>query len=176
MSSTDGTLQDAFDKLASGDLEALEAVWAGWSMALHNYAFALTGSQDEADDVLGEVMARLARHRRKLRGVRSPKAYLFTMARNVAMSRARRIGRQAGEGIEDCAGRMTETDEAVVVREAVLNLPREQREAVVLHIWGGLTFAEVGRVTGTSPNTAAGRYRYALHKLRQTLGGEDNAG
>ena len=38
-----------------------------------------------------------------------------------------------------------------------------------LKIDGGLTFAEIGAVTGISPNTAASRYRYALEKLRILL-------
>jgi RNA polymerase sigma-70 factor (ECF subfamily) len=52
---------------------------------------------------------------------------------------------------------------------AVADLPPEQREVVALKIDGGLTFAEIGRVMGTSLDTAASRYRYALTKLRQTL-------
>jgi RNA polymerase sigma-70 factor (ECF subfamily) len=58
------------------------------------------------------------------------------------------------------------------VREAVLALPPEQREVVVLHIWGALTLAEIGALTRVSPNTAASRYRYALAKLRESLGDE----
>jgi DNA-directed RNA polymerase specialized sigma24 family protein len=49
---------------------------------------------------------------------------------------------------------------------AVASLPGEQREVIALKIDGGLTFAEIAAVTGTSPNTAASRYRYALEKLR----------
>ena len=38
-----------------------------------------------------------------------------------------------------------------------------------MKIDGQLTFAEIGRVLGVSPNTAASRYRYALEKLRAML-------
>jgi RNA polymerase sigma-70 factor (ECF subfamily) len=58
----------------------------------------------------------------------------------------------------------------VDVLSAVMALPNEQREAVVLHIWGGLTFREIGRLTGTRTATATSRYRYGLGKLRQALG------
>jgi RNA polymerase sigma-70 factor (ECF subfamily) len=57
----------------------------------------------------------------------------------------------------------------VAVRQAVMALPREQREVVVLHVWGGLTFEEVGRATGVAANTAASRYRYGLEKLRKAM-------
>jgi RNA polymerase sigma-70 factor (ECF subfamily) len=48
-------------------------------------------------------------------------------------------------------------------------LPEDQREVTILHIWGGLTFAQVAEVLGINSNTAAARYRYALAKLRDTL-------
>jgi RNA polymerase sigma-70 factor (ECF subfamily) len=50
-------------------------------------------------------------------------------------------------------------------------LPREQREVVALKIDGELTFAQISQATGLSINTVASRYRYALEKLRASLGG-----
>src|SRR5258708_1190051 len=46
-------------------------------------------------------------------------------------------------------------------------LAGEQREVVVMKIWGGLTFEEAAAVIGISPNTAASRYRYGLTKLKE---------
>lgn len=50
-------------------------------------------------------------------------------------------------------------------------LPREQREVIVLKIWHRHTFEEIGELLGISPNTASGRYRYGLIRLRAALGG-----
>jgi len=55
------------------------------------------------------------------------------------------------------------------VQEAISALPEEQREVVVLKIWGGLSFSAIGQVMGTSPHTAASRYRYALKTLQAQL-------
>jgi DNA-directed RNA polymerase specialized sigma24 family protein len=52
-------------------------------------------------------------------------------------------------------------------------LPAEQREVIVLKIWHEHTFEEIGGLLEVSPNTAAGRYRYGLQKLRACLNGED---
>ena len=52
---------------------------------------------------------------------------------------------------------------------AVAGLPPAQREVLALKVDGGLTFAEIAAVIGTSINTAASRYRYALEKLRTTI-------
>ncbi len=55
------------------------------------------------------------------------------------------------------------------VEEALARLPGAQREVVTLHLWGGLTFAEIGEVLDCNANTVASRYRYALTALRDLL-------
>ena len=51
-------------------------------------------------------------------------------------------------------------------------LPAEQREVIVLKIWNQHTFEEIGQLLEISPNTAAGRYRYGIQKLRDCLKGD----
>ena len=55
------------------------------------------------------------------------------------------------------------------LRHALWELPEDQREVTILHIWGELTFAQIAEVLSISLNTAASRYRYALAKLREAL-------
>jgi RNA polymerase sigma-70 factor (ECF subfamily) len=55
------------------------------------------------------------------------------------------------------------------LQTALSGLPDEQREVVVLKLWGELTFDQIGRSLDISPNTAASRYRYALEALRRSL-------
>jgi RNA polymerase sigma-70 factor (ECF subfamily) len=55
------------------------------------------------------------------------------------------------------------------VQQALERLPAEQREVVVLKIWGELTFAQIAETLEISPNTAASRYRLALGALRKEV-------
>jgi len=48
-------------------------------------------------------------------------------------------------------------------------LPDEQREVIVLRVWGQMTFEEAATALEISPNTAASRYRYGLAKLKERL-------
>jgi RNA polymerase sigma-70 factor (ECF subfamily) len=57
--------------------------------------------------------------------------------------------------------------------QCLSELPPDQREVIVLKIWHQYTFDEIGRLLDISPNTAAGRYRYGLQKLRTCLKGEN---
>jgi RNA polymerase sigma-70 factor (ECF subfamily) len=55
---------------------------------------------------------------------------------------------------------------------AMVELPDEQREIIVLHVQGKLPFREIARLREISINTAMSRYRYGLDKLRSILNGE----
>ena len=58
---------------------------------------------------------------------------------------------------------------AAQLESALRELPAEQREVLVLRVWGELTFAEIAVSLAILPNTAASRYRYALASLKKTL-------
>ena len=51
-------------------------------------------------------------------------------------------------------------------------LPFEQREVVMLHLHGSMTFAAIARARQISANTAKSRYRYGIDRLRSLLNGE----
>jgi RNA polymerase sigma-70 factor, ECF subfamily len=144
------------------------------------FAFLLNFTRDEADtrDLLQEIFAKLAREPKLLDGVREERAFLIRLAHNAAIDLIRRRGTRertkenfAAETISIFAP-ANDPDEKVF-REDLTNalgeLPEEQRTAVHLKLWEGLTFEEIATVLEISPNTAASRYRYGLDKLRGRL-------
>jgi RNA polymerase sigma-70 factor (ECF subfamily) len=64
-----------------------------------------------------------------------------------------------------------ESPEERAAMRGLAALPQNQREVIVLKIWHKHTFEEIGELLEVSPNTAAGRYRYGLQKLRLFLNG-----
>jgi RNA polymerase sigma-70 factor (ECF subfamily) len=60
-------------------------------------------------------------------------------------------------------------EDSLTLQAALLQLPREQREVIVMHVWGQMSFEDVSLVIGVSPNTAASRYRYGLSRLRTLM-------
>jgi RNA polymerase sigma-70 factor (ECF subfamily) len=138
-----------------------------------------TRSLADAEDVLQEAFVRFWRHQRKLGG--EPMALVVTSIRRAAVDLARRDSRRSNregqlendrDGDENAPlfNSMVEGDDRRrAIEAALLRLPGEQREVLVLKIWGELTFAEIAAQLGLSPNTVASRYRYALTALRQEL-------
>jgi len=109
--------------------------------------------------------------------VANPRSYLYGAVRNAALnvSRGERRRAEAWRRARDAGGfaiftePASEPDEARAISAAVAELDEPEREAVIMKVWGGLTFDEIGAATGTSPNTVASRYRAALGRLREKL-------
>jgi RNA polymerase sigma-70 factor, ECF subfamily len=140
-----------------------------------------TRSLADAEDVVQEAFVRFWRHQRELGG--EPLALLVTSVRRAAFDLARRESRRAVReeraegGIEDNAP-LFETclehdDRRAAIELALRRLPPEQRDVLVLKIWGELTFEQVAAQLEIPPNTAASRYRYALTTLRRELTAAD---
>ena len=59
---------------------------------------------------------------------------------------------------------------------ALDQLPFEQREVLMLHMYAGLPLRAIARTNGHSANTVMSRYRYGMGKLRSLLNGEHDHG
>ena len=170
------------ESLAAGDPEAFAALYDRLALRLLGAARTMTGSSSDAEDVVQDLFVELARGRARLAAVADLEAYLFTMLRNAIRRRGRRTALDRRAMLAITAGRRDPSSFTTPAAElpddalaaAVAALPEAQREVVALKIDAGLTFAEIAAVTGTSLNTAASRYRYALEKLRAVLACEEN--
>jgi RNA polymerase sigma factor (sigma-70 family) len=125
------------------------------------------------EDVVQEAFVRLASQSSLPDNV---VAWLHRVVRNAAVSASRsERRRQHHEGV--AAARRpawfvpyegTSLD-AHTAAAALEGLPIDARETVVAHLWGGLTFEQIGELTGVSSSTAHRRYLQALTALRERL-------
>jgi RNA polymerase sigma factor (sigma-70 family) len=103
---------------------------------------------------------------------RQPEHYCLRAFRNRALNYRRGLWRRLLRELESARWFEREPRESDLERAAMRSLaelPTPQREAIVLKIWHGHTFDEIGRLLELSPNTVAGRYRYGMEKLRSVL-------
>ena len=152
--------------------------WRAWfaenGARLRLIARQWTRSEADADDVLQEAFVRFWKHQRHLPG--NPNALVVTSIRRAALDLARRSDRRAlrekvvGEDMDTVGWFEPEADPRLAaLAESLKLLPAEQREVVVLKVWGDLTFDEIGEQLTISPNTAASRWRYAMEALRRNI-------
>jgi RNA polymerase sigma-70 factor (ECF subfamily) len=136
------------------------------------YGRALGLSHGEAEDVLQETFVALMA---RAQAPELPEHYCVRTFRNRAMNYRRGLWRRLTRELESRRWFERSPGESAAERAAMRGLallPQEQREVIVLKVWHEHTFEEIGELLEISPNTAAGRYRYGLQKLRQHLRGQ----
>lgn len=132
---------------------------------------------DTAEDVVQEAFLKLA-------GLRelpeNPAAWLYRVVRNAAVDAgkaARRRRRHEATVSAAASGWFeTETDSQLgeidpdQAADELKSLPVDEREIIIAHLWGGLTFEQIAQVAGCSSSTAHRRYAQGLSTLRERLG------
>jgi RNA polymerase sigma factor (sigma-70 family) len=144
---------------------------------VHGYAISLLGDRAGAEDVTALAFERLYRSRTRLDRTRgTPRAWLFTIARNAALDELRRRRRQPlhdtefepARGGDEPAQAFEHAEHRATVRAALLTLEPREREVVLLKFHGQLTNVEIARVLGISESNAGTRLSRALARLRDT--------
>ncbi len=141
-------------------------------------ATSMLGNLGAAEDCVHDVFVDFATAAAELRLRSGLRVYLVASVANRVRHQLRRKSREVS--LADRADIVAPTvepptqvmdcEEEARLRGALATFPHEQREAIVLHLQGQLTFREIARQQGVSINTVQSRYRYGLGKLRVLLG------
>lgn len=133
------------------------------------YGRSLGLSHSEAEDVLQETFIPLMKQKN---APEKPLHYCLRSFRNRALNYRRGFLRRITRELESSRWFERDTGETADERAAMRcleRLPKDQREVIILKLWHGYTYEEIGELLEVSPNTAAGRYRYGLQKIKSCL-------
>jgi RNA polymerase sigma-70 factor (ECF subfamily) len=181
-------------RMASGDEASLGLFYDRWEHVVRAVAMRVTGDAMAAEDVVEDVFWQAWRQADRFDGARGAvSAWLLTITRSRALDRRRRADKHrevesldAPGGVAAVSGRGADADAFVHVpedpleaaalgerserlRAAVGSLPPEQREALELGYFAGLSQSEIATRIGIPLGTVKTRTRLALKKLRDEL-------
>ena len=162
--------------LQRNDPAAVELIWERYAIDLFAYLQGVLCSRQDAEDVLQTVFVRIVQKRHRLAKAHHLDAYVYRIARNEASSFISRRKRERKAKLVNESWLIVledkqETNElAGQIKAALVCLPQQQREVIVMKIYRQKTFLEISRLLGLSRNTVASRYRYGMEKLRTLLG------
>lgn len=136
----------------------------------------LDGARQWAEDVVQEAFLRLLRESRSLGEVENLSAWLYRVARNLAIDTNRKEIRMerrhrlaAATEVQQPAPCPEETREVgEIVTRKLLGLPPNQRDVLILKIQEGKTYREISEITGLSASNVG----YLIHHGLKTLAGE----
>lgn len=153
-----------------------EQLWRRHADRLLLYATTVLSDRAAAEDVLQNVFVRLMASPPE--DLDSESGYLFRAVRNEALNsiRSRRLAARAFSPLFDDVAEDPRTSAELrergrQVEQVLLRLSAEEREAVVLKIWGDLSMAEAAAVAGVTEKTFEHRYYRGLAALKEKLGG-----
>lgn len=163
-------------RFCSGDSAAFEALYRRYAGLLHGYLTRLVRSPSAADDAVQLTFASVIRSRGRFTPGARVKPWLYAIATNAARDQFRR-GRGEELSTPEQLGAWAEPVQPGVhdhgleqrVRRALEALPPAQREAILLHRWEGLSFAEIAEVVGVSETAAKVRAHRGYERLRELL-------
>lgn len=146
---------------------------------LRRYAYALTRDRAEADDLVQDTLLRGHEQRRQLAEGRAPGPWLRAILRNRFLDRRRQAQSETRReaSYADLSPRVVEAPQETALRlaqlrQAFLDLPDDQREALQLVAVDGLSYAEAGALIGVPTGTVMSRVSRARARLRAFEEGE----
>ena len=166
---TDSELCAKLDAVREGDMTAFEEIYNDLKTPVMTVAVRITGDRHTAEDILQEVFVKLFQAPPSPQ-IKKPRAYIFRMARNLAVDGMRQrqpLSLEEHEDIlqssdPDVAGRLD-------IEAAMLALSGEERQIAALHLNGGLKFREIAQLTKTPLGTVLWRYQKAIKRLQSLL-------
>jgi RNA polymerase sigma-70 factor, ECF subfamily len=172
-------------KSVGGDADSFNQLILRWERPIYALAYRVIGREEDARDVCQETFLRAFRALGGFRGQAKFSSWLYRIALNLCRDWVRRERRSPtvqapedidildlastrgpSESIEDLVARK---DLARTVERAMAHLPEEQRTAIILKEYHGLTFQEIADLLGCPLSTVKTRLYQGLSVLRREL-------
>jgi RNA polymerase sigma-70 factor (ECF subfamily) len=183
--------EDLMRRTQFGDRQAFSLLYERYNASVLSYLYRMLGNADDVESIGQEVFLRAFRFAPTYKYPSKLSAWLFTIARNLAINHARRRKRSPVRNVtelnlEDAdtngdpyqvAQRATDDvekqEEIVRVLTALDDLPTDQKEVIVMGVFQDLSYAEMEEITGTKAVTLRSRMFHGLKRLARLSGGED---
>ena len=173
-------------KAQRGDSEAFEQLITPLEQLIWRICWHYTGNRESAEDCGQETMIRIWRSLDSYRGDCALESWVYRIAANCCMDYLRKKKRDKSVSMEpmreqgfDPADPSPGTEEQVVaadeqkrLREAITQLPEDQREALIMTQLEKVSYEEAAKLLGVSEGTIKSRVNRAKARLKEILSGE----
>ena len=175
LKATDASL---IDRIVQRDESALAALYDRYAGMLSSVLNRILRDTQAAEEILQDIFYQLWRNAEQFDSSRgSLSGWLLVIARNRAISRLRRHNPASGDELSENTVVVVSNLESSVaqqqlmakVKSALDNLPKEQRAAIELAYFEGLTHSEIAQRTGDPLGTVKTRLRSAVETLKRDL-------
>ncbi len=168
-------------RIKGGDWKALEELYGETARSVYSYSLSVCQNPQDAEEIMQDTFLRIWKEAGRYEPDGKPMAWIFTIARNLCYMRLRRQsvrpmdsleGLQDGEAVWEPGEASPEIElaaERQALLEALSRLEPGERQAILLHVLGGMKHREIAEQMDIPLSTVLSRYRRGLEKMRRGL-------
>lgn len=171
--STDEELMTA---VKEGDLDALSPLFEKYHVKLYNFFLRLTRDRETSRDLTQNVFSRILRYRETYNERHQFKPWIYQLARNVHIDHYNKNRylisdyddtEALADQDADARQKMEDSERHEILREALDQLPVDQKEVIELSRFQGLKYEEISKITGSSVPAVKVKVHRAIKKLKE---------
>ena len=175
--------QELMRLVQAGDFSPASEIYDRYSSRIYNFAYRFLRNSEAAEDATQEVFVKMLKHANQFHGDAKLSTWLFSITANWCRDYLRKADNKAKDS-EDVlvtlpAPSELSPDRTLEQREnqqriqkALTALTPEQREAILLSRYQGLSYAEIAQISGCSEGAVKTRVFRAMETLKKALAGE----
>lgn len=170
-------LDGLFAALKRGDERAFEKIYIGTRKGIFAYLYSFTGDYQRTQDTLQDTYLKVRRSICGYREGSNPTAWLFSVARSVALSEIQRNNRVSSVDMSEyeppecaCEVDVGSGELIELIRDS---LPPQDAKIVLLHILGGYKHKEIARLIDVPLGTVLWKYNRSIKRLKEILKEEE---
>jgi len=158
----------------NGNLEKLGILFDRHQQSLFNYFYRLRGDAASSDDLVQEVFLRMLKYRRSFRQDSQFRAWMYQIARAARIDRFKKqrevkteaevVTLQSSPGQPDHC--LEDAERNVLIQKALLRLPEDKREILILARFQEMKYSEIGLLLGMETGAVKVRVHRAIVELR----------
>lgn len=179
--------QELMRLVQAGDVSPAAEIYDRYSRRIYNFAYRFLRNSEAAEDATQEVFVKMLKHANQFHGDAKLSTWLFSITANWCRDYLRKADNRAKEAEEVLYSLPAPSEHAPdrnlerrqdeqLIQKALLALTPEQREAILLSRYQGLSYAEIAQISGCSEGAVKTRVFRAMETLKKALAGDVRGG
>ena len=179
--------QELMRIVQAGDFSPASEIYDRYSGRIYNFALRFLKNAEAAEDATQEVFVKMMRHANQFQGDAKLSTWLFSITANWCRDYLRKADNKVKEtedvlvalpaSLDHSPDRTLEQREnEKLIQRALQALTPEQREAILLSRYQGLSYAEIAQISGCSEGAVKTRVFRAMETLKKALVGDQRGG
>jgi RNA polymerase sigma factor (sigma-70 family) len=165
--------EDLMLQVRTGEAEMLGVLFDRYQTPLYNFYTKMTQDRVLSEDLVQDVFLRILRYRQTYRPGTPFRAWIYQIARNARLDAVRKVKPEAPMLAEPAAPAATDSvqqkQEAQLLQRALMQLPEDKREILILSRFQELKYEEIAGMLGCEVGAVKVRVHRALQQLREVF-------